>query len=173
MKAVTLTADEIAKLMCKSTMHLNLGYGCGYGYGYKSILYPRLGFIDYTYKGARAKEEGCASRRVWLVDGAQHVSIEEAIEALAKEPALTDDEARALALLRDEPEDLRDFERRVEEAFGIPPTPPGEIANHNHADDAVMGITAKDFARLGRRAVPPRYEGDKNAWVPTIERRKI
>lgn len=172
MKPITLTAEEIAKLQCKNTMHLNLGRD-GYGYGFHSILYPRLGFIDYTYRGRRAEKEGRSRKRVWLVDGAHHDTIEAAIEALAKEPTLTEDEAKVLALLGDAPEDLRAFERRAEEALGIPAPAEGERHHLNAADEAVRGITAKDFARLGRRPIPPRYEGDQHPWTPTIERRKV
>lgn len=172
MKAVTLTADEIAKLKFKETMHLNLGSG-SYGYGYHSILYPRLGVIDYAYRGQRAEKEGCSRKRVWLVDGAHHATIEQAIEALAIAPVLTEDEAKVLALLGDEPEDLRPFERRAEEALGIPATPEGVVKRRNAADEAVCGLRNKDFARSGRRLIEPRWVGDKHNWIPTIERRKV
>lgn len=171
MKPITLTADEIAKLSFKETMHLNLGSG-SYGYGYQAALYPRLGFIDYTYRGRRAEKEGCSRRRVWRVDGANHATIEEAIAALAKEPVLTEDEVKVLALLGDAPEDLRAFERRAEEALGIP-APADGTNDRNAADEAIYGLGNKDFIRSGRRSIEPRYEGDKRPWVPTIERRKV
>lgn len=75
-----------------------------FGYGYSAIGEPRLSMVRKWFRRGemRGKTEDS-----FYVDGAPVPTYEAAVEALKSPPVFTSDEIAALALVGDEPADLR------------------------------------------------------------------
>lgn len=123
-----LTDEDLAGPQFNNTMHMNLGGG-SYGYGYTSTEFPRIGFRDYTYRGARAKKEGCSRRRVWTLDGLPVESKQAAMDGHAIAPTIDEDEAKVLALVPDDWQPYRETSREIDQALGLPEREEGMAAH--------------------------------------------
>lgn len=122
-----LTDEDLAGPQFENTMHMNLGGG-SYGYGYTSTKFPRIGFRNYTYRGARAKKEGCSRRRVWTLDGVPVESKQAAMDGHAIAPVPTEDEAKVLALVPEDWQPYRETSREIDKALGLPEREEGMAA---------------------------------------------
>lgn len=91
-----ITVQDLRGQEWQYEAHYNMGPK-GYGYGYRCIRYPRLSFIDRTFKPSREHPDWL-NTRTWYVDDAEMVSIDAAAEALNVLPKLSTDEARVLDL---------------------------------------------------------------------------
>lgn len=127
MKPRALTDEDIAGPQFQYMMHMNLGGG-SYGYGYVSTEFPRIGWRDYTYRGARAKKEGCSTRRVWTLDGMPMESKEAAMAAHANPPVITEDEQKVLDLVPADWQPYRETSRSIDKALGLPEREEGMAA---------------------------------------------
>lgn len=156
-----ITAEQVNGSEWRNTAHLNMGRA-GYGYEYTSEQYPRIAFIDRTYRPAPAHPDGKRERE-WYVDGAPVASFEAAIAALNVSPVFTEDEERILALIPAEPTDLRELE---DDLAGVP-HPQGAImpdTPHSRVGGWIRSLARKGAIRYGRRELPD------GRWSPTVER---
>lgn len=174
MKFRALTDEDLAGKQWRNSMHMNLGGG-SYGYGYRSVLWPRCGYLDFGYRGKRAEKEGCASRRVWTLDGAPVDSKEAMMAGHAEPPVLTEREQKVLDLMPDEFAPLRETEKRISEALGDPP--PEQVAEAQKCATDVMALGAKGLVEIDRvRDETSRMAGgplDHLAYKSVIRRRRL
>ncbi len=142
-----LTTEDLAGPQFQCTMHMNLGGG-SYGYGYRSIKFPRIGYLDYGYRGARAKKEGCAGRRIWTLDGAPVDSKEAAMEGHAVAPTVTEREHKVLDLVPYEFTPLRELEMKISTDLGdeIRESPYAQMSSRD-----INSLNAKGLVELDRQ----------------------
>lgn len=170
-----ITAADIEGAECFDDAHYNMGFDergrqKGYGYGYCFTKFPRLRFIDRTYK-----TEGNRRTRTWYVDGAECACLEAAIWALNEPVVLTKDEQAALERI---PAEFVSYRRMVDQLAGCE-KPEGAImpdTPHSKAHHLIDGLRAKGVVELGKH--PDRSDGEPWSeivpehlrWSPTIRR---
>ena len=168
------SAADLLGAMFRQNTHYNMGRQ-GYGYGWECERYPRVTFIDRTFRPSREHPDGLQTR-TWYVDGAEVASVEAAAEALQMPPTLTEDEARVLELvpfsfmcLRRLEDDLAGVERP--KGGIMPETPHSRVLRWLH------GLRAKGMIEYGQQ--PGRSDGrpwgdsvpEHMRWSPTVRRR--
>jgi hypothetical protein len=165
--------SDLMNAIYRQSAHYNMGRS-GYGYGYECEKYPRVMFIDRTFRPCKEHPDG-ATTRTWYIDGAEVASIEAAAEALQKPPMLSDDERRVLALLPDTFEPLR----RVEDDLAGVERPSGGImpdTPHSRVLGWLHSLRAKGMIEYGKQ--PDRSDGqswsdsvpEHMRWSPTVRR---
>ena len=95
-----ITADMIRGTRGQEIAHYKYGKG-GYGYGFRNTTFPRLSWIERSYKGKDATEAGKSFDRSFYVDGISVADLDAAAVALSQPPAVTDDEKAALERIGD------------------------------------------------------------------------
>lgn len=163
-----ITAADLEGESFRNDAHYNMGKA-GYGYGYRSINYPRLRFIDKTYRQEQR------TTRTWYVDGAECPSYEDAIEALNKPPVLTDEEKATLEKIPQEFVDARKLANTLagceREGARLEPGTP-----HYSVRLILTSLHDKGVIEYGRN--PERSDGqpwddivpEHLRWSPTIRR---
>lgn len=146
-----LTEEDLAGPQFNNMTHMNLGGG-SYGYGYVSTEFPRIGFRDYTYRGARAKKEGCSRRRVWTLDGVVMESVQAAMDGHAIAPVPTEDEAKVLALVPVDWQPYRETSHEIDKALGLPEREEGMAA---HSYRHLSTLKDKDLVQTMRVETEP------------------
>lgn len=168
-----LTSSDLNGKIVKMHAHLNLGPN-GYGYAYRFVDYPRLGYIDYGYKGAHARKLGKTGERKWTLDGAVVESLDAAIAGHAVAPELSDRERAVLALLPDDFEPLRATEKRISEVLGD--APPEQEGYAQASAATISTLRNKGLVEIGRRDYEPnefqKATGTEHlAFIPTVRRK--
>lgn len=166
MTAPLITKDMIEGSPCRNTAHYNTG-AAGYGYGFRFDDFPRLIFIDKTYKKERRHE------REWYVDGVRVTDLDAAIAALNIAAVMTDDEAATLAMVPLWFTPLRELEDQL---AGVP-HPDGAImpnTPHSLVMRLLSQLRDKGAVEYGQMEVTPTAKaielGVRSATVSTIRR---
>ncbi|MGO4171604.1 hypothetical protein [Bosea sp. TAF32] len=168
-----LTISDLAGKTVRLQAHLNLGSN-GYGYAYRFVDYPRLGYVDYGYKGAHARKLGKTGERKWTLDGAIVESLDFALAGYATAPELDDREKAVLALVPDEFEPLREVEKRISAELGDPP--PERDGYAQASATTISTLHSKGLVEIGRRKDEPnemqkRLGLEHLAYTPLVRRK--
>lgn len=172
-----IAASDLLGAMFQQTAHYNMGRS-GYGYGWECESYPRVMFIDRTFRPCKEHPDG-ATTRTWYVDGAEVASVEAAAEVLQKPPVLTEDEARVLELV---PFDFTCL-RGLEDDLAGTERDQGAVIKWDSPHSRVMGwmhgLHSKGMIEYGRQ--PGRSDGkpwsdivpEHLRWSPTVRRAPV